>query len=148
MLLVERIGRGLPRMIASLRERGRERQPFVVADEYDVQDLLEAVLRDLFDDVRPEDPSPSRAGASTRLDFVLKREQIIVEVKMTRQGLGERQVADELIEDIERYRSHPDCRTLVAIVYDPERRIPNPGGLEADLRKDTSELRVRVVVSS
>lgn len=148
VLLVERIGRGLPRMIASLRERGRERQPFVVADEYDVQDLLEAVLRNLFDDVRPEDPSPNRAGASTRIDFVLKREQIIVEAKMTRQGLGERQVADELIDDIERYRSHPDCRTLVAIVYDPERRIPNPGGLESDLRKDSPELRVRVVICS
>lgn len=148
VLLIERIGRGLPRMIASLRERGRGRQPFEVADEYDIQDLLEAVLRDLFDDVRPEDPSPSRAGASTRVDFVLKREQIVVESKMTRQGLGERQVADELIDDIERYRAHPDCRTLVAIVFDPERRIPNPGGLEADLRKDSPELRVRVVVCS
>lgn len=146
--LVERIGRGLPRMIASLRERGRDRAPLAVADEYDVQYLLEAVLRDLFEDVRPEDPSPTRAGASTRIDFVLKREQIVVEAKMTRDRLGERQVADELIEDIERYRAHPDFRTLVAIVYDPERRIANPGGLEADLRQDSPDLRVRVVVCS
>jgi hypothetical protein len=144
--LVERIGRGLPRMVASLRERDRGRTPFVVADEYDVQDLLAAVLRDLFEDVRPEDPSPSRAGASTRIDFVLKREQIVVEAKMTRDGLDERKVADQLIDDIERYRSHPDCRTLVAIVFDPERRIANPGGLEDDLRKDSPEFRVRVVV--
>jgi hypothetical protein len=144
--LVERIGRGLPRMVASLRERDRSRTPFLVADEYDVQDLLAAVLRDLFEDVRPEDPSPSRAGASTRIDFVLKREQIVVEAKMTRDGLDERKVADQLIDDIERYRSHPDCRTLVAIVFDPERRIANPGGLEDDLRKDSPEFRVRVVV--
>jgi hypothetical protein len=135
-------------MVASLRERGRERPALLVTDEYDVQCLLKAVLRELFEDVRPEDPSPSGAGASTRLDFVLKREEIIVEAKMTRQGLGERQVADELIDDIERYRAHPDCRTLVAVVYDPERRIPNPGGLEADLRQDSPELRVRVVVCS
>jgi hypothetical protein len=146
--LVERIGRGLPPMIASLRTRGRERAPLAVTDEYDIQYLLEAVLRDLFDDVRPEDPSPTRAGASTRIDFVLKREQIVVEAKMTRDGLGERQVADELIDDIERYRAHPDFRTLVALVYDPERRIGNPSGLEADLRHDSPELRVRVVVCS
>lgn len=144
--LVERIGRGMPRMISALAQRSRDRAPFEVADEYDVQDLLAAVLRDLFDDVRPEDPSPSRAGASTRIDFVLKREQIVVEAKMTRDGLGERKVSDELIEDIERYRAHPDCRTLIAIVYDPQRRIQNPAGLEADLRRDEPDLRVRVVV--
>jgi hypothetical protein len=135
-------------MIVSLRERKRDRSPLQVSDEYDVQYLLEASLRSLFEDVRPEDPSPSRAGASTRIDFVLKREEIVVEAKMTREGLGERQVADELIDDIERYRAHPDCRTLVAIVYDPERRIGNPTGLEHDLRQDSAEMRVRVVVCS
>ena len=144
--MVERIGRGLPRMIVALRDRGRDRPPLKVSDEYDVQYLLGAMLRNLFDDVRPEDPSPSRAGASTRIDFVLKREQIVVEAKMTREGLGERQVADQLIDDIERYRSHPDCRTLVAIVYDPDRRIANPSGLEADLRQDSADMRVRIVV--
>lgn len=146
--LVERIGRGLPRMVVSLGERDRKRDPFEVADEYDIQDLLAAVLRDLFEDVRPEDPSPKRAGASTRIDFVLKREQIVVEAKMTRQGLSEREVADELIEDTERYRAHPDCRTLVAIVYDRDRRISNARGLEDDLRKDSPEFRVRVIVCS
>jgi hypothetical protein len=144
--LVERVGRGLPRMISSLASRGRNRDPLTVTDEYDVQYLLEGCLRDLFDDVRPEDPSPTRAGASTRIDFVLKEEQIVVEAKMTRDGLGERQIADQLIDDIERYRSHPDCRTLVAIVFDPNRRIPNPRGLESDLRRDGTDFRVRIVV--
>lgn len=148
VVLVERIGRGLPHMIAALRNRDRGRPSIAVDDEYDVQYLLGGILRDLFEDVRPEDPSPNRAGASTRIDFVLKREQIVVEAKMTRERLGEREVADELIDDIERYRAHPDSRTLVAIVYDPERRIPNPKGLEDDLRQDSLELRVRVVVCS
>ena len=67
---------------------------------------------------------------------------------MTRERLGEREVADELIDDIERYRAHPDSRTLVAIVYDPERRISNPKGLEDDLRQDSLELRVCVIVCS
>jgi REase_DpnII-MboI len=146
--LVERIGRGLPRVVSSLAERGRGRAPFEVTDEYDVQDLLGAILRDLFEDVRAEDPASIRAGASTRVDFVLKSEEILVEAKMTRAGLTEKKLADQLIEDIERYRSHPDFRTLVAIVYDPERRIGNPRGLESDLRRDSEELRVRVVISS
>lgn len=127
--LVVRIGRGLPALIDSLTRRHTERTPFEVSDEHDVQDLLGGVLRTMFEDVRPEDPSPTRAGGSSRVDFLLKRQRIVVEVKMTRPGLRERDVGNQLIEDIERYRSHPDRGALVAIVYDPSRHIRNPRGL-------------------
>jgi hypothetical protein len=95
-----------------------------------VQGLLTGVLRMIFEDVRVEEPSPAQAGASSRLDFVLKRQRIIVEVKVTRQGLCDRDVGKQLIEDIERYRGHPDGDALLAIVYDPARHVRNPRGLE------------------
>ena len=101
----------------------------------------------IFEDVRPEDPAPTRAGGSSRVDFLLKRQRIVVEVKMTREGLRDRELGDQLIEDIERYRSHPDCAALVAIVYDPERRIQNPRGLEEDLSGEREGLLVRVVIA-
>jgi hypothetical protein len=119
-----------------------------VSDEYDVQDLVHGVLRIFFEDVRPEDPSPTRAGASSRVDFLLKRERIVVEIKMTRTGIRDRHLGDQLIEDIERYRSHPDCDALVALVYDPDRRIRNPRGLEEDLSGQREGLAVRVVIAS
>jgi hypothetical protein len=146
--LAERIGRGLPQMIDTLQRRHAERPPFQVTDEYDVQDLLEGVLRAVFGDVRPEDPSPTRAGGSSRVDFLLKDAGIVVETKMTRAQLRDREIGDELIEDIERYRSHPDCGALVAIVYDPDRRIVNPRGLETDLSGVREKLVVRVVVAT
>ena len=46
-----------------------------------MQELLHALLWIFFTDVRREDPVPQRAGASSRTDFVLKKEEIIVEVK-------------------------------------------------------------------
>jgi hypothetical protein len=52
----------------------------VISDKYDVQDLLNAMLRLYFDDVHPEEPTPSFGGAS-RTDFLLKEEQIVVEAK-------------------------------------------------------------------
>ena len=55
-----------------------------IKDEYDVQDLLNALLRLNFDDVRPEEYTPSYAGSSTRVDFLLKKEKIVIEVKKTR----------------------------------------------------------------
>lgn len=81
------------------------------------------------------------------MDFLLKREQIVIEVKMTRRGLGAKEVGDELLVDIGRYRSHPDCRLLVCFVYDPMNKIGNPEGLEADLSRSVDGLQVRVVVA-
>jgi len=52
---------------------------------------------------------------------------------MTRKTLGQKEVANQLIEDKERYRTHPDCRTLVCLVYDPEGYCDNPVALEKDV---------------
>jgi hypothetical protein len=144
--LVERVARRLPDLLVVLRNRQRERPPFVIEDEYDLQDLLHGILRLHFDDVRAEDYAPERAGGRSRIDFVLKSERLVVEAKMTRVRLGAREVGNELIIDIERYRSHPDCAALLAIVYDPDQRIVNARTLEADLSGTRDGLVVRVVV--
>jgi hypothetical protein len=115
-------------------------------DEYDVQDFLHGLLRVFFADVRPEDYSSEHAGARSRIDFVLKQESIVVEAKMTRPRLGAAQVGEELIVDIERYRSHPDCDAIVALVYDPEKHVQNRRALETDLSGERDGLIVRVIV--
>jgi hypothetical protein len=110
-------------------------------------DLLHALLRLHFHDVRPEEVSPSYAGKSSRMDFLLKAEQLVVEVKMTRDSLGEKEVGGQLIEDIARYAKHPDCKTLVCFVYDPEHRISNPDGIEQDLSGQQGQLAVKVFIA-
>lgn len=144
--LVERICRGFGEFVVPLASRLRGRPPIVMEDEYDVQDFLHGLLRIFFDDVRPEDYSPERAGARSRIDFVLKQERIVVEAKMTRAGHGAAQIGAELIVDIERYRSHPDCDAIVALVYDPDRRVQNRRTLETDLSGERAGLIVRVIV--
>lgn len=128
-----------------LRLRQRGRPPFDPKDEYDVQDLLHAVLRLHFDDVRPEEWTPSYAGKASRVDFFLPRERTVVEAKMTRPNLGQKEVGDQLIIDKERYRNFSGAEALVCFVYDPERRCPNPAALEADLA-EPPPFRVTVVV--
>jgi hypothetical protein len=128
-----------------LRDRHDRRSTLDIHDEYDVQDLLHALLRLDFDDIRPEEWTPSYAGGSSRTDFLLKKERVFIEVKKTRQGLGKREVADQLIIDIARYQVHPDCGALYCFVYDPEGQIGNPIGLESDLSRD-EPIRVRLYV--
>lgn len=130
-----------------LRRRHDDRTTLTVDDEYDVQDLLHAILRGLFDDVRPEEGTPSYAGGSSRMDFLLKTEKTVVETKMGSGKLRDKSIGEQLIVDIRRYQAHPDCRRLVCFVYDPGGDVKNPEGLEKDLSGKHGDLEVRVIVA-
>ena len=65
------------------------------------------------------------------MDFLLKEEQV-VEAKMTRTGLGAKEVSEQLIIDAAKYREHQDCKTLVCLVYDPGGIVKNPRGIGLD----------------
>ena len=118
-------------------QRGRE--PFPLDDEYDVQDLLHALLRLHFDDIRPEEWTPSYAGSPARVDFLLKAERIVIEVKSTRDGLADRQLGKQLIEDVAHYRFSQDCGQQVCFIYDPEQRVCNPIGLSRDIESQCAD---------
>ncbi len=130
-----------------LRDRYAGRDIFEIEDEYDVQDLLHALLILFFDDIRSEEYTPSYAGSASRVDFLLKKEKIIIEVKKTRKGLGAKEIGEQLLIDTQRYQSHPDCNQMVCFVYDPDENIANPRGLENDLSKEINGVPVLVFVT-
>lgn len=130
-----------------LQERQREREPFIIRDEYDVQDLMKGLLQIYFEDIRPEEYCPSYAGTSPRIDFFLKDEQIAVEAKMASKNHGRKKIALELIIDKEYYRKKEGVRFLYCLVYDPNEIIANPHGFEKDLyeKRDNFETMIFVV---
>ncbi len=123
-----------PLFVRQLSRRARSRDPLIISDEDDVQYLLNCLLSLHFDDVRPEEGTPSTGGGAARIDFLLKDEQIVLEVKMTREGLEDKEVYDDLVKDAARYQGHPDCKVMFCLVYDPNRLIRNPRGLVKDLQ--------------
>ncbi len=147
MKVIEQICLRFHSAARQLQDRYNERPTIEINDEYDVQDLLLAFLKIHFDDIRPEEVTPSHAGQSGRVDFLLKSERIVIEVKRTRQSLKAGQLGEQLIVDRARYETHPDCDTLVCFVYDPEGRIPNPVGLERDLEGQAGRLKMRVIIA-
>lgn len=139
--------RRFPNYLAALRVSDRATVPAPTIEvEADLQVLLHAILRLLFEDVRREDAVPQHAGGASRVDFILPTAGIVVETKMTRKGLTDRPLGQELIIDWARYAKHPDCQAIVALVYDPERRLSNPAGLENDLSHDDENPIKRVVI--
>ncbi|WP_312938459.1 PD-(D/E)XK nuclease domain-containing protein [Agrobacterium pusense] len=146
--LVEKICSRFHAAARQLQSRHGGRTTLSIADEYDVQDLLHGFLRLHFLDIRVEEWTPSFAGASSRVDFLLKDERIVIEVKKSRATLKGADIGKELAVDIARYRSHPDCDCLVCFVYDPGGHIGNPSGIERDLEKlSTEDLKVRVIIA-
>jgi len=115
-------------------------------NEYIVQDFLRALLVVHFDDVRLEEYTPSHAGRSARIDFLLRPEKIVLEIKMTREWLALEELRNQTIIDIEEYSKMTDCETLVCIVYDPHHRVSNPSGFESDLSGQRGRITVEVIV--
>ena len=133
-------------IVKQLRKRYDNRPTLDVIDEYDVQDLLHCLLKIFYDDIRKEEWTPSYAGKCSRQDFLIKKEKCVIETKKTRQGLTEKELGDELIIDISRYKIHPDCLSLVCFIYDPDGRISNPIGFIDDLEKANDGF-VKVIIN-
>ena len=139
---------GMPRAIYPLEQRRKDVVSLSFDTEYDIQDLLHAMLRPWVADIRPEEYTPSYAGTSTRMDFLLPKYKIVIETKRVRDKSHARKIGDELIIDIEHYRRHPECEKLLCAIYDPNKLIQNPNGLKTDLDGDrkTSDGHVNVTV--
>lgn len=130
-----------------LRLRKEYRATLDVEDEFDVQDLIHAMLRLHFDDVETDEWAPDYAQGAPRTTFLLNHGRLAIVVKKTRPGLNSKELADQLKVDAARYSSRNRCATLLCFIYDPEGRIGNPRGLEADLTSVSDHFTVDVLVT-
>lgn len=144
-LLIDSLRR-LPYGLRALAMRRRDRPGLVITDEYDLQDVVEALLRTFYPDVRTEERTPSYAGSSSVMDFHLKAETAVVEVKVTREGRGEAEIKRELLVDIYDFREHPSVNRLIAVAYDLGSTFDNPTGFERDFSRMHGKLKVDVLV--
>ena len=145
--IIEQLARNFHLVVRKLSQRHDNRPPLEIRDEYDVQDLFYALLTPFFEDIRPEEVAPSHTGGHGRIDFLIKAEQIVIEIKKTRPSLKVKELRDQLIVDKDIYRTHPHCRTFIAFIYDPDGFIDNAIGFERDLSNTPGDIRVKVIVA-
>jgi hypothetical protein len=130
-----------------MRQGHKGRRTWLIRNELDVQHLFKALLLLDFENVQAEVWTPPYAGGSARMDFLIRPHNIVVEAKMTRKGLAERGIADQLLVDFARYERTPACRVLYCFVYDPQSRIKNATGLREDLEsRSSAKLTIKVAV--
>jgi hypothetical protein len=144
--LIENLFLKFHSVAVEIARRHANRNTLRIKDEYDVQDLLHGLLRIHFEDIQDEEWTPSYAGGCCRIDFLLRNENIAIETKMTSKKLGHKKIREQLIIDKAHYRTHPLCKTLYCLVYDPHDKIKNPRGFEKDLSDKANSFETKVFV--
>lgn len=148
--LLQIIIRGLPRAMQPLIHRRKGSQLLSFSSEYDVQDLLDVLLRPWISDIRREEFTPSYAGSNTRMDFLLPAHDLVIETKIVRDKGHASKVSNELIIDVEHYRRHPNANHLWCVIYDPKLYISNPKGMTTDLEgtrlTPDGKINVKVII--
>lgn len=130
-----------------LRLRKEYRPTLEISDEYDLQDLFYALLRLQFDEVGTEEWTPGYTDGARRTSYLLDWDRTIVVVKQTRSGLTTKDLADQVKSDAAHYAARPNGSTLLCFIYDPDGRVGNPRGLEADLTTVSDAYTVEVIVA-
>ncbi len=145
--MVRRICARFHLVARQLRLRKEYRPTIEITDEYDLQDLFYALLRLQFDEVGTEEWAPDYANGGRRTSYLLDRDRIVVVVKQTRSGIGTKDLSEQVKSDATHYATRPNGITLVCFIYDPEGRVGNPRGLEADLTSVSDTYMVEVIIA-
>lgn len=149
--LIIRICQRLPRTAKIIGTRSRKgKHGFEITDEYDVQDLLHAVIRAYVKYLVQEDPLPKQAAArSGRADLSIEELGVLIEVKYVRGPDDQRRIFEEYSQDLVLYTKWPHLKTLIFVIYnsvdlrDPEAFEKMSGPNELDGRRFT----VRIVLA-
>jgi hypothetical protein len=118
----------------------------LVRDEWDLEDVVRALLPLHFDEVRPCARTPKYA-AFTRTDFLLAPQRIAVNIKYVRPPLTESQLAEELRTDVAYWRGQGNCNLLMCLIYDPEGMLRDHAALEAAWSAAEAGWEVRCVIA-
>jgi hypothetical protein len=99
-----------------MRVRHASRHTLEINGEYDVQDLLHALPRIFFNDIRKEEWTPSYAGVASKMDYLLPELEMAVEVKKARGKHSQRvSLAKSLLLTLLSIRTIPNVGSCFAL---------------------------------
>lgn len=128
--LVLQLCERLPLAARVLEIRRAGKPPYQIQDEYDVQDLLHAVIRAYIKNSITEEPLGKVGGArSSRADIAVEELGVIIEVKFVRSPKDQARIVDEFAQDLLLYSAWQPLKTFVYFVYN-SRDLRDPEALQ------------------
>lgn len=121
-----------------------------IDSESEVQDVLFMMLRPWIIDLVPENPMDKIASRYSIKDFLSKKMKLVIEAKFIRDKSHGKNISKELHDDIENYRNHPDCESLIFFIYDKDTFIPDVLALKRQIETPRTysgkQLKVHCIV--
>jgi hypothetical protein len=134
------------------KDRRKGHSVYSINDEYDLQDILYVIFKSVFPNMKDEDPIPKIGGKSTKIDFIFRENNILLEVKMIKEtDINELKFIDQLKIDFESYHQCQWLNKLFCFVYDPYKRtqdVSNFYELNGERRKDRHIFTIEVILSN
>jgi hypothetical protein len=116
--LVLQLCQRLPSAARILGKRQHGKPTYEITDEYDVQDLLHAVLRAYLKYSVHEEPLAKVGGSrSGRADVAIEELGAIIEVKFVRGPSDQQRVVDEYSNDLLLYTKWPHLKHFIYVIY-------------------------------
>lgn len=125
----------------------QNRNLIAIKDEYDVQDLLYFSLKSVFPEIKYEDDTSNYGGSAKRLDFYLKDEGIIIEVKHIDKA-DDKKYTKQMKEDLQSYHVVNVLTDIIFFIYAPNaiQDINNFKELEGEQTIQGKTFNVKVLI--
>lgn len=108
----------------------KDKVSYTINDEYDVQDLLHALIRGFIKYSVQEDPISKLAGVkSSRADISIEELGVLIEIKYVRSPDDQKKIVSDYSQDLLLYTRWPHLRTLIFLVYNSD-DLSDPEALE------------------
>ena len=138
--------------VQKIMSRRKGHSPYELKDEYDVQDILYVIIKSVFPSLIDEDSIAKTGAKNSRIDFILREENILIEVKMIKANdTNEINFIEQLKIDFESYHECPWLKKLFCFVYDPYRKtkdVNNFYRLNGDREKQTHKYNIEIIVAN
>lgn len=117
---------------SALEDRRKGGTSYVVRDEYDVQDLLYAVIRASVKFAIQEQPIEKLANAASgRADLAINELGSLIEVKYARKAADQKKFAEEISHDLQLYSKWPHLEHLIVLIYNSQ-ALKDPEAFDKD----------------
>lgn len=134
-----------PYSYAAIRDRRAGNSPYEIENEYDVHDLLLAILRAYIEGVVEEDPLTKVAGVRHgRLDIGIPSLGALIEIKYAREVADQKRIIEQFSQDLVLYPKWNPLRTLIFFVHNSS-VLRDPEAI-AELEGEQEVLGVRFMV--
>lgn len=139
--IIETILNRFPKVVVELKELD-----FEIQKELDVKKLLKALLGIYYENIKAEEPVESYAGIASQIDLYIKDINYGIEIKLAKNSTQQRQIVEQINDDILKYQKLPNCEKIYFFIYNPEFLITNNASFD-DLPPKAGNIEIKTIVT-